>query len=73
MKTLTSYLAAGTLALAAFASASVPGSASAAANTLNYIALGTVRVVTAVPEPALYVMLALGLGALTFMRRTPSI
>ena len=43
------------------------------ANTLNHIGLGTVRVVTAVPEPSLYVMLALGLGALSFMRRKPSI
>ncbi|XYJ09102.1 choice-of-anchor J domain-containing protein [Telluria sp. B2] len=39
------------------------------ANSLNYIGLDTVRVVTAVPEPSLYVMLALGLGALSFMRR----
>lgn len=39
------------------------------ANALNYIGLDTVRVVTAVPEPSLYVMLALGLGALSFMRR----
>ena len=43
------------------------------ADTLNYIGLDTVRVVTAVPEPSLYVMLALGLGALTFMRRKSSI
>jgi hypothetical protein len=43
------------------------------ADTLNYIGLDTVRVVTAVPEPSLYVMLALGLGALGFMRRKPSI
>jgi hypothetical protein len=73
MKTLTPYLAAGTLALAAFATASVPGSADAAVNTLNNIGLATVQVVTAVPEPSLYVTLALGLGALTFMRRKPSI
>jgi hypothetical protein len=73
MKTLKSYLAAGTLALAAFATASVPGSASAAVNTLNNIGLATVQVVRAVPEPALYVMPALGLGALTFMYRRPSI
>ncbi|QNA88607.1 PEP-CTERM sorting domain-containing protein [Massilia sp. Dwa41.01b] len=39
------------------------------ANTLNYIGLDSVRVVTAVPEPSLYAMLALGLGALGFMRR----
>ena len=43
------------------------------ADTLNYIGLDTVRVVTAVPEPSLYAMLALGLGALSFMRRKPSI
>lgn len=42
------------------------------ADTLNYIGLDTVRVVTAVPEPSLYVMLALGLGALGFMRRKSS-
>lgn len=39
------------------------------ADSLNYVGLDTVRVVTAVPEPSLYVMLALGLGALSFMRR----
>jgi len=39
------------------------------ADALNYIGLDTVRVVTAVPEPSLYMMLALGLGALSFMRR----
>ena len=39
------------------------------ADSLNYVGLDTVRVVTAVPEPSLYAMLALGLGALTFMRR----
>lgn len=43
------------------------------ADTLNYVGLDTVRVVTAVPEPSLYAMLALGLGALSFMRRKPSI
>ena len=43
------------------------------ADTLNYIGLDTVRVVTAVPEPSLYAMLALGLGALSFMRRKSSI
>lgn len=42
------------------------------ADTLNYVGLDTVRVVTAVPEPSLYAMLALGLGALGFMRRKPS-
>lgn len=40
-----------------------------AADTLNYIGLDTVRVVTAVPEPSLYAMLFLGLGALGFARR----
>ncbi|MDN4060074.1 choice-of-anchor J domain-containing protein [Massilia sp. YIM B02769] len=39
------------------------------ADSLNYVGLDTVRVVTAVPEPSLYAMLALGLGALTVMRR----
>lgn len=43
------------------------------ADTLNYIGLDTVRVVTAVPEPSVYVMLALGLGALSFVRRKSSI
>lgn len=42
------------------------------ADTLNYVGLDTVRVVTAVPEPSLYAMLALGLGALSFMRRKSS-
>ena len=42
------------------------------ADTLNHIGLDTVRVVTAVPEPSLYAMLALGLGALGFMRRKSS-
>jgi energy-converting hydrogenase Eha subunit E len=73
MKTLTSYLAAGMLALAAFATASVPGAASAVVKSLNDIGLATVQVVTAMPDPALYVMQALGLGALSFMRRKPSI
>jgi hypothetical protein len=73
MNTLTSHLAVGTLALAAFATASVPGSADAAVHTLNKIGLAAVQVVTAVPEPSLYVMPAPGLGALTFMRRKPSI
>jgi len=39
------------------------------ADRLNYVGLDTVRVVTAVPEPSLYAMLALGLGGLGFMRR----
>ena len=39
------------------------------ADTLNYIGLDTVRVITAVPEPSLFAMLALGLGALGAMRR----
>ena len=43
------------------------------ADTLNYIGLDTVRVITAVPEPSLFAMLALGLGALGFMRRKSSI
>lgn len=43
------------------------------ADTLNYIGLDTVRVVTAVPEPSLFAMLALGLGALGVMRRKSSI
>ncbi|MDB5748800.1 MAG: hypothetical protein JWP72_3648 [Massilia sp.] len=42
------------------------------ADTLNYIGLDTVRVITAVPESSLYAMLALGLGALGFMRRKSS-
>jgi len=42
------------------------------ADTLNYVGLDSVRVVTAVPEPSLYAMLALGLGALSFLRRKPS-
>lgn len=43
-----------------------------AADTLNYVGLDSVRVVTAVPEPASFAMLALGLGALGFMRRKSS-
>jgi hypothetical protein len=39
------------------------------ADTLNYVGLDTVSVVTAVPEPAHWMMLALGLGLLTLMRR----
>lgn len=43
-----------------------------AADTLNYVGLDTVRVVTAVPEPSLYAMLFLGLGALGLVRRKSS-
>jgi len=39
------------------------------ADTLNYVGLDTVSVVTAVPEPASWMMLALGLGLLTLLRR----
>ena len=39
------------------------------ADTLNYVGLDTVSVVTAVPEPAHWMMLALGLGLLTLARR----
>lgn len=39
-----------------------------AADTLNYIGLDTVSVVTAVPEPAAWTMLALGLGLVTVLR-----
>jgi hypothetical protein len=39
------------------------------ADTLNYVGLDTVSVVTAVPEPAHWMMLALGLGMLTLLRR----
>jgi hypothetical protein len=39
------------------------------AATLNYVGLDTVSVVTAVPEPSLYLMLVMGLGALTLLRR----
>lgn len=38
-------------------------------DTLNYIGLDTVSVVTAVPEPSAWIMLALGLGALPILRR----
>jgi hypothetical protein len=41
------------------------------ADTLNYIGLDTVSVVTAVPEPAHWMMLTLGLGMLTLLRRRP--
>lgn len=43
-----------------------------AADSLNYIGLDSVRVVTAVPEPTTFAMLALGLGALGFLRRKSS-
>jgi len=39
-----------------------------AADTLNTIGLDTVSVVTAVPEPAAWTMLALGLGLVTVLR-----
>lgn len=39
------------------------------ASALNYIGIDTVRAVTAVPEPSLYLMLGLGLGLLTLLRR----
>ena len=39
------------------------------ADTLNYIGLDTVSVVTAVPEPAHWMMLALGLGMFPMVRR----
>jgi hypothetical protein len=39
------------------------------ASTLNYVGLDSVSVVTAVPEPSLYLMMAVGLGALTLLRR----
>jgi hypothetical protein len=39
------------------------------ADTLSYIGLDTVSVVTAVPEPTRWMMLALGLGLLTMLRR----
>jgi hypothetical protein len=39
------------------------------AAALNYVGLDTVRVVTAVPEPSLYLMLVAGLGALGLARR----
>ncbi|WP_075795521.1 choice-of-anchor J domain-containing protein [Massilia putida] len=41
------------------------------ADTLNYIGLDTVSVVTAVPEPAHSMMLALGLGMRPLLRRQP--
>jgi hypothetical protein len=39
------------------------------ASTLNYIGIDSVRVISAVPEPSLSLMLCLGLGALGLMRR----
>jgi hypothetical protein len=39
------------------------------ASTLNYVGIDTVSVVTAVPEPSLYLMMVMGLGALTLLRR----
>lgn len=39
------------------------------ADTLNYVGLDTVSVVTAVPEPTHWMMLALGLGMITLLRR----
>ena len=39
------------------------------ADTLNYVGLDTVSVVTAVPEPAHWMLLALGLGMITLLRR----
>lgn len=39
------------------------------ADTLNYVGLDTVSVVTAVPEPAAWMMLAMGLGGFGLLRR----
>jgi hypothetical protein len=39
------------------------------ADTLNYVGLDTVSVVTAVPEPSTWMMLAMGLGGLGLLRR----
>jgi hypothetical protein len=39
------------------------------ADTMNYVGLDTVSVVTAVPEPSAWAMLALGLGGLGLLRR----
>lgn len=39
------------------------------ADTLNYIGIDTVKVVTAVPEPELYLMFMVGLGTLGLLRR----
>ena len=41
------------------------------ADTLNYVGLDTVSVVTAVPEPSSWLMLALGAGLLPLLGRTP--
>lgn len=40
------------------------------ADTLNYVGLDTVSVVTAVPEPSAWMMLAMGLGGFGLLRRT---
>ncbi len=42
------------------------------ADTLNYVGLDTVSVVTAVPEPSAWMMLALGAGLLPALRRCAS-
>jgi hypothetical protein len=41
------------------------------AATLNYVGLDTVSVVTAVPEPSTWAMLAMGLGLCGLLRRKP--
>jgi hypothetical protein len=41
-----------------------------AADTLNYVGLDTVSVITAVPEPSSWLMLALGMGLLPLLGRT---
>lgn len=43
------------------------------ASTLDYIGIDSVKVVTAVPEPELYMMLAVGLGALGLLRRRQAV